>query len=119
MRPSPVKKSLAASSVVLLPHVGGTVAELAAAKAEVAKRQKAQDGLKVEALKLGAESKKLSEESVLLLKRYTRYALSVTLFQVAIGLAAIATLVRRRPLWLVSLLVGAVGSAALVSGFLA
>ena len=48
--------------------------------------------------------------------RHTKYALGVTLFQVAIGLAAIATLLRRRPLWWLSLGVGAGAIAALVVG---
>lgn len=112
-----VKKYLASSSVILLPHVGGTAAEINAAKAEIVKRQKAQDELKVEAMKLDSETKKLSEESKVLLARHVKYALGVTLFQVAIGLAAIATLVRRRELWLGSLVVGVAGTVALILGF--
>ena len=112
-----VKKYLASSSVVLLPHVGGTAAEVSAAQAEVVKRQKAQDELKIEAMKLDGETKKLSEESKVLLARHVKYALGVTLFQVAIGLAAIATLVRRRELWLGSLVVGLAGTVALIVGF--
>ena len=81
------------------------------------KRQKAQDELKIEAMRLDAETKKLSEESKVLLARHVKYALGVTLFQVAIGLSAIATLVRRRQLWLVSLVVGVAGTIALVAGF--
>ncbi|WP_407543100.1 DUF4337 family protein (plasmid) [Deinococcus radiomollis] len=112
-----VKKYLASSSVILLPHVGGTAAEINAAKAEIVKRQKAQDELKIEAMKLDSETKKLSEESKVLLARHVKYALGVTLFQVSIGLAAIATLVRRRELWLGSLVVGVAGTVALIVGF--
>ena len=112
-----IKKYQAETSVVLLPHVGGTAAELQAAKTQVVKRQKAQDELKIEAMRLDAETKKLSEESKVLLARHVKYALGVTLFQVAIGLSAIATLVRRRDLWLGSLVVGVAGTVALIVGF--
>lgn len=112
-----IKKYLASSSVVSLPHIGGTAAEIQGAKTEVVKRQKAQDELKIEAMKLDGETKKLSEESKVLLARHVKYALGVTLFQVAIGLSAIATLVRRRKLWLVSLVVGTAGTVALIAGF--
>lgn len=47
------------------------------------------------------------------------FATSVTMFQVAIALAAIAALTRRKPLWWVSLGVGAAGVAFFVSGFVA
>jgi len=45
------------------------------------------------------------------------FAKSVTLFQVAIALSAIAALTRRKPLWWVSLCVGVVGAALFVSRF--
>ena len=46
------------------------------------------------------------------------FARSVTLFQIAIALAAITVLMRRRMLWYVSLLFGLGGSVFLVQGFL-
>lgn len=61
----------------------------------------------------------LSRESAALLTRHDRFALSVTLFQVSIGLAAIATLLRRRPLWWLSLGVGAGAASALLVGLVA
>jgi hypothetical protein len=47
------------------------------------------------------------------------FAKSVTIFQVAIALSAIAALARRKPMWWVSLGVGAVGAAFFVMGFVA
>ena len=113
-----IKKYQAQSLIILLPHVGGSTAEVTAAKQQVASRQKNQDALLVEAKQRDAETAKLSKESEGLLARHTRYALSVTLFQVAIGLAAIAALLRRQPLWWLSLGVGAGAVAALVVGLL-
>lgn len=113
-----IKKYQAQSLITLLPHVGGTAAELQAAKGQVVARQKAQDALLLEAKKRDAETARLSKESEGLLARHTKYALSVTLFQVAIGLAAIATLLRRRPLWWLSLGVGAAATVALLVGLL-
>ena len=51
------------------------------------------------------------------LERHHRFAISVTIFQVAIALAAIAALARRRPLWFVSLGVGAAGLFFFLRGF--
>jgi hypothetical protein len=113
-----IKKYQAQSLITLLPHVGGSATELQAAKGQVAARQKTQDALLLEARKRDAETARLSKESEGLLARHTRYALSVTLFQVAIGLAAIATLLRRRPLWWLSLGVGAAAATALLVGLL-
>jgi DNA repair exonuclease SbcCD ATPase subunit len=53
------------------------------------------------------------------LERHHRFAISVTVFQVAIALAAIAALARRRPLWFVSLAVGAAGLFFFLRGFFA
>jgi Domain of unknown function (DUF4337) len=74
---------------------------------------------KSEAEKLVAEVKAADEESRHHLTLHHRFAKSVTIFQVAIALSAIAALARRKALWWVSLAVGAVGAVLLVSGFLA
>ena len=47
------------------------------------------------------------------------YARSVTMFQIAIAIAAISALTRRRPFWVVSLLFGAVGAVFLGLGAIA
>jgi hypothetical protein len=51
--------------------------------------------------------------------RHETFARSVTLFQIAIAVAAISALTKRRRYWLVSLAVGAAGGVFLVLGLLA
>ena len=50
------------------------------------------------------------------LERHHRFAVSVTLFQVAIALCAIAALTRRRKLWFVGLVAGSIGLVAFGQG---
>lgn len=102
-----VKKYQAKSLATLLTTTGGSAAQIAAANQEAGRRQAAQDRLKPEATRLDAETRRLTLESQELLHRHQRFALSVTLFQVAIGLSAIAALLRLHLLWWTSLLVGA------------
>jgi Domain of unknown function (DUF4337) len=59
------------------------------------------------------EAGKAADES---LERHHQFAISVTIFQVAIALSAIAALTRRKPLWFVSLAVGAGGLAFFLRG---
>jgi hypothetical protein len=67
------------------------------------------------ALEKDSEEKgKASEEHF---HRHHRFALSVTIFQVSIALAAIAALARRRQLWLASMAVGAGGLFYFLKGF--
>jgi hypothetical protein len=73
---------------------------------------------KAEAEKLGAEVKAADGESRQHLTLHHQFAKSVTSFQVAIALAAIAALARRKPLWWVSLGVGLLGAVFLLLGFL-
>jgi hypothetical protein len=73
---------------------------------------------KAEAEKLVAEVKAADIESRQHLALHHRFAKSVTIFQVAIALAAIAALARRKALWWVSLGVGLLGAVLLVLGFL-
>jgi hypothetical protein len=51
------------------------------------------------------------------LEHHHRFALAVTLFQVAIGLGAIAALLREPKVWVVSMAVGTVGLVAFIDGF--
>jgi hypothetical protein len=76
------------------------------------------DERKAEAEKLGAEVKASDVESKVHLERHHQFAKSVTIYQVAIALAAIAALARKKWLWWVSLAVGALGAVFLVLGFL-
>jgi Domain of unknown function (DUF4337) len=61
-----------------------------------------------------AEAGKAANES---LERHHQFAISVTVFQVAIALAAIAALTRRRMLWFVSLAIGFAGLVFFARGF--
>jgi hypothetical protein len=61
------------------------------------------------------ESNRRAEQ---LLEHHHRFAISVTLFQIAIALCAIAALMRRRSLWLLGLVGGCGGLMALISGLL-
>jgi Domain of unknown function (DUF4337) len=53
------------------------------------------------------------------LERHHRFAVSVTLFQIAVALCAIAALMKKKPLWIVALAASTVGFALFVTGFLA
>lgn len=73
--------------------------------------------VKAEAEKLAAEVKNLDEESTHELHVHHQFAKSVTIFQVAIALAAIAALTRRRPVWWLSVAIGLGGAVFLALGF--
>ncbi len=112
-----VKKYQARSLATLLAHTGGTPQEIRAANDEVARRQAQEDALRPEAQRLGDETAALNRESQTNLAHHHRFAVAVTLFQVAIGLAAIAALLRRRAVWLIGLVAGGVALLALINGF--
>jgi hypothetical protein len=63
-------------------------------------------------IKKDAEQKELEAKSNF--HRHEIYARSVTMFQIAIAIAAISALTKKRKFWMVSLLFGAVGCAFLV-----
>jgi hypothetical protein len=112
-----IKKYQAQTLATLLGHTGGSPEELQAAQQEAASRQQTQDELMPEAQRLDQETATLNSESEEMLNHHHRFAASVTLFQVAIGLAAIAALLRLRLLWWVSLGAGGLGLLALLNGF--
>ncbi len=112
-----IKKQTQQNLVILLAHVGGTPAEIKAANDEAARRQGQQDDLMKEAKARDAETSALTEESQSQLEHHHRFAVSVTLFQVAIGLAAIAALLRRPAVWYGSLGAGALALLAFIDGF--
>lgn len=87
-------------------------------QAEADKERKEQKEIQARAQeeeKTVAERDEASERS---LHVHHQFAKSVTIFQVAIALAAIAALTRRKSMWWVSLGVGAAGAAFFVMGFL-
>lgn len=64
------------------------------------------------------ETVKINEESHALLKQHQGFALGVTLFQIAIGLSAIAALLRIPLVWWVSLGAGGWAILVLIRGLL-
>jgi len=112
-----IKKYQAQNLAALLAHTGGTPQEIQAARDEATRRQAQQDSLQPEATRLGDETAALNAESRTNLAHHHRFAVAVTLFQVAIGLSAIAALLRRRIVWRVSLAAGALALLALLDGF--
>jgi len=67
---------------------------------------------------ISAQAKEKEESSKSHLRHHVVFARGVTLFQVAIGVAAISALTRRRKFWYVGLFFGAVGLAFLIEGLL-
>ncbi len=112
-----IKKYEQLSLATLLAHVGGTPAEIAAANAEATRRQGSQNDLQKEAKARDTETAALTAESQDQLAHHHRFAVSVTLFQVAIGLAAIAALLRQPAVWYGSLGAGALALLAFIDGF--
>jgi hypothetical protein len=98
----------------------------AAASAELAKKWKGeadrekggQKDAKAEAEKEEALVKEMDEASERSLHLHHHYAISVTIFQVSIALAAIAALTRRKLMWWVSLAAGAAGAVQFILGLL-
>lgn len=74
--------------------------------------------LLVSARNLEKEAGTREKESTEQLGHHHRFAFSVTLFQVAIGLAALAALVNLQPLWWLSILGGLGGILLLIYGFM-
>jgi len=90
---------------------------LARLKARVDRYKGEQDEIHAEATKLEAESEEHGKVGEEFLHHHHRFALSVTVFQVSIALAAIAALTKRKPLWFGSLAVGAAGVFYFLKGF--
>src|SRR5580704_3125556 len=98
---------------------GATRQDLAAKWQSEADRERgAQKALKEEAEGEQARVEEMDERSSHKLHVHHQFAKSVTVFQVSIALAAIAALTRRKPMWWVSLAVGATGTAFFLLGFL-
>ncbi len=96
-------------------HLDDAMAVLAQAPADKArfladrdKQDKQKEEVQTEAKKLQAESRKLGEESEAKLRPHERMALGMTFIQIAVALAAITVLTRKR--WLIW---GSLGSAAI------
>ncbi|HUO58271.1 MAG TPA: DUF4337 domain-containing protein [bacterium] len=68
--------------------------------------------------KISEEAKKFEEESEGHLRHHETLAHSVTFFQVAIAVGAIAALTRRKPFWFLSMGFGAIGVVFFTMGFM-
>ena len=79
--------------------------------------KKEQEKISEEAKELEKEANHAGQTAAAFVTRHEHFALSVSLFQIAIALSAIAALMRQRRLWLVSLAAGAIGVALLLYGF--
>ena len=98
-------KSIKASVLDAKIALSGTPSEEDRAKA--ARYEKEQEEIKSE-----AEHKETAAKTNF--HQHEVFASGVTMFQIAIAIAAISALTRRRPFWIVSLLFGAAGCAFLV-----
>ena len=84
--------------------------ELSKKLAEDGKREKEeQEAIKKTAEDFEKKADAADEESAHLFHLHHEYAKSVTIFQVAIALAAIAALTKRRSMWFVSMIAGVAG----------
>ena len=112
-----MKAAIAGAEADLL---GASNAELVDKRRAEARRYKGeQDEIEKAAHELEKKVEEGNQRAERFLERHHRFALSVTVFQVAIALSAIAALTRRRALWWVGLAAGGVGLFMFVRGFLA
>jgi hypothetical protein len=90
--------------------IGSNNAEAMKKLGEEAMREKLeQEDIKKTAEDFEKKAEDADTESEHLLHTHHEYAKSVTIFQVAIALAAIAALTKRKPMWLVSMATGLFG----------
>lgn len=104
-----VKSAVLASKIELLTGMGREVSEKDREKTE--QYRKDQEAIQDKA-------HELEGASAVHMGRHVVFARGVTMFQVAIAIAAISVLTRRRRFWFVSLAFGVVGLGFLVQGFL-
>jgi Domain of unknown function (DUF4337) len=111
-----VKGSLATAEADM---VAPSNAELSTKLRADARRYKSeQDAIEKAAHELEAKVEESNKRAERFLERHHKFAISVTLFQVAIALSAIAALTRRKLLWFVGLGASVAGLAMFVTGFL-
>jgi fatty acid desaturase len=112
-----VKAVVLQQQVALLPVVGGKQAAIDAAASEAQRRKDQQTELQKQAQEQEKMRQEALERSETALRHHERYAYSVSLFQVAIGLGALAALTKLRPIWATSLCAGLIGLLLLVDGY--
>jgi len=86
---------------------------------ESARLKAEQAGLESKARGLEEQVETHNARAERLLDRHHRFAIAVTLFQIAVALCAIAALMKKKPLWVVALGASAIGGVLFVLGFLA
>ena len=101
-------KGIKASVLDAKMSLSGTVTEEDKSKAE---RYQEEQG------EIQKEAKGKENEAKQNFHQHEVFARSVTMFQIAIAIAAISALTRKRRFWMVSLLFGAIGCVFLVLGF--
>jgi hypothetical protein len=104
-----IKEAVLSTKLALIVAMGKTIEGKDTQKALEYKTD--MEEIKKEAEAKEAESGKHMHEHVIL-------ARAVTLFQIAIALAAVAVLTKKRPLWLASLALGVIGAFFFVRGLL-
>ena len=105
------------NAAAILSQLKAPAATVAGHTAEAARRKANQRADQAAATQAEAERDRSREESGVQGQRHDRFALAVTLFQVGIGLSAVAALLRRKPVWYASLAGAAIGIALLIWGF--
>jgi hypothetical protein len=103
-----IKETALASKTEILDVLGKPAA--AADKEKVAQYERDKE-------QIAKKADDLEKEAQVHLRTHEVLASSVTMFQIAIAVGAIAVLIRRRGFWLASLAVGVVGIAFLIQSF--
>lgn len=104
-----IKGSVLSAKIELLEAFGKSVTDKDRGKIDEYKKDQE---------KIFAEAKEKEHKSSIHLAHHVVYARGVTMFQVAIGVAAIAILTRRRKFWFVGLGFGLIGLTFLIQGLL-
>lgn len=111
-----VKQAIAQRQSELIVALKGD-ADTAGKLAAAAKKYEAEeDGIKREAEHHEDEVKEANERTEALMEKHHRFAITVTLLQIAIALSAIAALTKRKAMWFVGLAAAAGGAAMFVWG---
>ncbi len=110
-----IKQAIYASQAEALSETNPQQAGKLRAEADRYRQDQAEIEKRAKEIEAGVhEAGKAADES---LEHHHQFAISVTVFQIAIALAAIAALTRRKALWYVSLAVGVAGLVSFVRGF--
>jgi hypothetical protein len=104
-----IKQSVKRSQIEILEVLGKPIPEKMTKEIERYEKEKQE---------ITEKAKAKAEKSERLLARHERFSVAVTFFQVAIGVAAISVLTRRRKFFYASLCGGVLGLAMLIAGFL-